>query len=146
MKKRVIFIIAAIFATLFIFYNSVQPADASNQSSGVFVDAITNAIKEAGHSPRRLYITVAVRKLAHILEFALQSFLITCCFSTPFRNRIIYVLFLGLMTGCVDEYLQLFITGRSSMIQDVFVDLLGTIIGIFAFGFLLRIQKRPRKG
>ena len=146
MKKRLLFIFAAIFATLFIFFNSVQEAEISDRNSDVFVDFITDAIKDAGHSPRRLYVTRAVRKSAHILEFALQGLLIAGCFSIPRKRRIIYILFLGLLTGCIDEFIQLFTPGRSAMIQDIFVDFLGTLIGVFAFGILCRTKRKLQKG
>lgn len=146
MKKRVFFIVAAIIATLFIFSNSVQEASISDQKSDFFVEFIADEIRNAGHSPRRLYITRAVRKTAHVLEFALQGLLITGCFSIPRRRRIIYVLFLGFLTGCIDESIQLFTPGRSAMIQDVFVDLLGTVIGVLTFGIISRLKHKLKKG
>ena len=145
-KKRLLFIVAAIFATLFIFSNSLQEASTSERSSDFFVEFIADEIRNAGHSPRRLYITRAVRKTAHVLEFALQGLLITGCFSIPRRRRILYILLLGLLTGCVDEFIQLFTPGRSAMIQDVFVDFLGTVIGVLTFGILTRIKRKLKKG
>ena len=146
MKKRLLFIVAAIIATLFIFSNSVQEASISDQKSDVFVNFIANEIRNAGHSPRRLYITRAVRKTAHVMEFALQGLLITGCFSAPRKRRILYILLLGLLTGCIDESIQLFTPGRSAMIQDVFVDFFGTVIGVLTFGILSRSKRKLKKG
>lgn len=133
MKKQRLFLIAAILSTLFIFGNSMMSAEYSNIGSGVIVDAVENTSKALGTSVRHAKTVVFVRKSAHVLEFALQGFLLAGCFSGKFRKRIIYVLFFGLMTACVDEYIQLFSNGRSSMVQDVFIDFAGTVLGIFVF-------------
>ena len=85
---------------------------------------------------------VIVRQSAHILEFALQVFLLAGCFSGIFKKRIIYVLFFGLMTACIDEFIQLFPEGRSAMIQDVFFDFTGTVLGLLVFFFIYKLNQK----
>lgn len=140
MKRQMPFIVATIIATLFIFNNSFQPANISDASSNVIVDYVENVAGQLEKNIDRKDLTHAVRKSAHVLEFTLQAILIAGCFSTTFRRRIIYVLFLGLLTACLDEYIQLFSPGRASMIQDVFIDFCGTIIGLFIFGLSCKFK------
>ena len=142
MKRQVPFIIATVLATLFIFTNSLQNAEISGQSSGVLVNIISDFLNFIGLSADTDSITYFVRKAAHIMEYALQGLLLAGCFSMTFKRRIIYVLFFGLLTACVDEYLQLFALGRASMIQDVFIDFVGTIIGTFIFGITCRSKAK----
>ena len=143
MKKQTLFIIAAILATLFIWGNSIMPAHYSDMGSD-FVLSPVKKIADAHSGITELPKTVVLftRKSAHILEFALQSFLLAGCFSGKFKKRIIYVLFFGLMTACIDECIQLFSEGRASMIQDVFFDFAGTALGLFTFFFILRLKQK----
>lgn len=142
MKRRLPFIVAVIIATLFIFNNSLQSADVSTASSGVIVDFVARLWAFFGQAADRELITVFVRKAAHIAEFTLQGILLANCFEIPYRRRIIYILFFGLMTACVDEYIQIFSSGRSSMIQDVFIDFFGTAIGAAVAGISYKFRRK----
>ncbi len=142
MRKQKFFIIAAILATLFIFGNSMMSASYSDMGSDIIVGAIEKTAEATGSSVRHSKTVVLVRKSAHILEFALHGILLAGCFSGIFKKRIIYVLFFGLMTACVDEFIQLFSEGRSSMIQDVFFDFSGTLIGLLVFFFIYKIKQK----
>ena len=41
-----------------------------------------------------------------------------------------YALWLGLLTAAIDENIQLFSLGRGSMVQDVLLDFVGTVLGL----------------
>lgn len=129
MKRKLPFILCAVIMTIFIFLNSMENAAVSTAKSDVFTDAIYKALNAANCSAKRSDIVHIVRKTAHILEFAAQSFLIAFCIDGKFKKRLIYILFFGLLTACTDEYIQVFSAGRASMIQDVFIDFCGTMIG-----------------
>lgn len=129
MKREWIFRILAVFVTAFIFSNSLKPAAASAEESGMIVAVLSRIFGWLGKSPDFDTMQNIVRKTAHFLEFALQGTLLLGCFRGKIRDVVIYVLFLGLLTGCVDEFLQLFFEGRGSQIQDVFIDFAGTIGG-----------------
>jgi len=143
MKTRIFFIVSAIIVTLFIFGNSLKTAEVSGNSSKVFTEAIENKIASHGKTYDTGKITFVVRKTAHLLEFALQGFLIAGCFSGEFKKRIPYVLSLGGATALIDEGLQFFSDGRSPMIQDVFLDFTGCALGLLVFfGAYKLITKR----
>lgn len=133
MKKKIPFIIAAISATLFIFSNSCKNAEMSGNASGFWVEKILYLLSNFKIYPDAFSVTLFVRKTAHILEFALQGFLVTGCFAAPYKKRIFYVLLLGIATACVDESLQLFFSGRAAMLKDVYIDFSGTVLGFIVF-------------
>jgi len=87
MKKRIPFIILAVFVTLFIFSNSFETAEVSGQSSKKIVEAVAKAISTTlKKSPDTNLITYCVRKTAHIMEFALQGFCLSGCFAFARMN------------------------------------------------------------
>lgn len=142
MKKRLPFIIAAILATLWIFTNSMQTADISTVSSDRIVNAVNGVLTHAGVTVNRDMLVTIVRKCAHMAEFTLQAILIAFCFKMPYKRRIIYIFFLGLLTACADEYIQYFVPGRASMLKDVFIDFVGTLCGTAIAGISCGIKRR----
>ena len=142
MKKRLPFIIAALLATFWIFNNSMQTADLSSVSSGRFVSVLSMIMSKFGLASNKDILEVIVRKIAHVAEFTLQGILIAACFGMPYRRRIIYILFFGLLTACCDEYIQYFTPGRGSLLQDVFIDFGGTVIGTVIMGISYKFKRR----
>ena len=143
MKTQKIFIIATILITMFIFGNSMLSAEHSNCEGDIVLVPIKKIFKATGGSQDLPDTAVViVRKSAHLLEFTLQGFFLVGCFSGRFKKRIIYVLFLGLMTACIDEFIQLFPNGRSAMIQDVFIDFFGVNLGLFLAFIACKLKQK----
>ncbi|MBO5059843.1 MAG: VanZ family protein [Clostridia bacterium] len=142
MKRRLPFIVATVIATLFIFSNSMQTAEISSQNSGGIADRILWIFGLLGQAPDRELVILIVRKTAHIAEFTLHGILLANCFEMPYNRRIIYILFFGLLTACIDEYIQLFSYGRAGMIQDVFIDFIGTIVGTAVAGVSYKFRRK----
>ncbi len=144
-KKQWIFLVLAILATLFIFMNSMQPAAESSQQSGRFVAALQAVLGYLGLSADTGPLTVLIRKGAHIAEFFLQSFCLGMVFvlgRKKFTERVIYVFFCGLLTGCIDECIQLFSSGRGSRVSDIFVDFAGVLLaGLVCLVISRRLDK-----
>ena len=138
MKKKLPFIIATVLITIFIFSNSLQDAAKSTRQSDVFVDAVVNTIKVAGIAVKRSGVEHIVRKCAHVLEFAAQGFFVTLCFDAPSKKRLRWVLLAGFLTACTDEFIQLFSSGRAAMLQDIFIDVSGTLAVFLAVWLLFR--------
>lgn len=136
MKKRTMFAVMAIAMTAFIFYNSAQPAVESAKTSGRITGTLLSILAQLGFKINFDVLEVIIRKTAHITEFFLQAVFIANSFSGRYKNRVVYILFLGLLTACTDEYIQLFFDGRGSLVSDIFIDFAGTalaasICGIF---------------
>ena len=132
MKKRLPFIIAAVAVTLFIFSNSLDTAEVSSAKSGFFSDILMWILGTFKCYANEEIIVRVVRKAAHVLEFAAQSFFVAECFTRRFLKRLPFVLAIGFITACIDECIQLFSDGRAGMISDVFIDFSGTVLGFFA--------------
>ena len=135
MKKR--FIWTALFAafTVFIFCRSLKSADESTMESAGIVSFIVGWVERLFSSPPENladFVTVIVRKLAHIAEFAVQSVLACKMFTVyglNLKKCLSWILLIGLMTACVDEAIQLTSPGRAGLITDVFIDFAGTALG-----------------
>ena len=145
MKKQRLYIIATVFVTLFIFGNSMLSAELSTILSDFVVNLLRGGAGADSGNTDISQLVVIVRKTAHILEFALQGFLLAGCFSKPFKKRTVYTLFFGLITACTDEFIQLFSEGRAAMIQDVGFDFSGTVIGLLIFFSLYSLKHRKHK-
>jgi VanZ family protein len=144
MKKKYLFMILALGMTAFIFWNSAQPAAESSQESGRLVEVAASLLEHFKFHLDRGIIEMIVRKMAHIAEFAVQAVFIAECFSGKYRKRVIYILFLGLLTACTDEFIQLFPEGRAGLVSDIFIDFSGTGLGTLICG-ISRRKRRARR-
>ena len=140
-RKKIPFILAAVTVTCFIFGNSVQSIEVSSAQSDRIVGIIADLFVRIGIGFDAGALTYIVRKLAHVTEFMLQGIMLANCFNMAYRKRIIYILFLGLFTACTDEYIQVF-SDRGSMVQDVFIDFFGTILGTVLVGISYKVRRR----
>lgn len=82
-----------------------------------------------------------LRKIAHITEYFVFTFLLYRAFSGSFKMNslrlFMYPAVLALLYAVSDEIHQYFVLGRSCSIQDVLID----GIGIIGFCILIRIKK-----
>lgn len=138
MKKRTVFAVLAVLMTAFIFYNSAQPAVESAKTSGFITSRFMEILARFGVQINFDLLDTIIRKIAHITEFFVQSVFIANSFSGKYKKRIVYVLFFGLLTACLDEYIQLFSDGRGGMISDIFIDFSGTALAAAVCGIFRR--------
>lgn len=82
-----------------------------------------------------------LRKLAHITEYFIFTFLLYRAFSGSFNMNVfrlfMYPAAFSLLYAISDEVHQYFVLGRSCSAQDVLID----SIGIIGFYILIRIKK-----
>ncbi len=92
-----------------------------------------------------------LRKVAHVVEFAVLGFLAYFAVSsyTLTRKLKVFILFvIGISIPIADETIQLFVPGRSSEITDVILDMTGALLGtVFALTCvcLLRVYQRKKR-
>lgn len=142
MKKKYLFMILAVGMTVFIFWNSAQPAWESSRTSGSIVTVLAKLLANFGIYPDYSLTEKIIRKIAHITEFCVQAMLISGCFSGKYRKRAVYILFFGLLTACTDEYIQLFSEGRAGLVGDIFIDFSGTFLGTLICGVSKLMNRR----
>ncbi len=92
------------------------------------------------------FIQFMLRKAAHVILYGIFGLSLIIMFS-EFRFKITYaVLFSGgllFLVACLDEYMQSSTGGRTGIIEDVFVDLIGFLIfANVALGIKLRKRRR----
>lgn len=135
-----------------IFYNTSASGVVSNQRSMIVLNKIRAIyhkteptvvskpqskapVVEASHIEG---LNIIIRKNAHAFEYIVLAVLIcNAFFINKFRGRgaIVYVLFMCLLYAVTDEFHQLFVPGRTSLVSDVIIDFTGAIIGLGLFYF-----------
>ena len=138
---RIVTTLACALMLIFIFSNSLQPAEESSSQSSAVVDTVQKVVATiAPESPIATATGEAydklhadVRTLAHYLEFALLGGLyIWCWFSYTDEKGLLIVPTTGIIiTPMVDELLQTLSSGRAAEWLDVAIDILGGASGGF---------------
>ena len=131
--KRNVLITLTVAMLLFIWGQSLLPQSLSAEESGWFTThIITPLLGLFGLSVKG----ALVRKLAHVTEYTILSILLTVLF----RGNVKRVLPLGFAAAFLDESIQI-LSKRGAMIQDVWIDLLGVLIGYILTAVPMRLQK-----
>lgn len=132
----------------FIFHNSMTPAVESSAQSGFVLECVQKLLWSLGADD--LSVTEhLIRKTAHVLEYALMGMLLFQMvrqYGAVGRGRWLVHGLLGFLVPFADETIQLFTTGRSGQISDVWLDCGGVLIGTLLFMGILWLGKaRKRK-
>lgn len=72
-----------------------------------------------------------LRKIAHILEFAILTFLLIRCLvqeKLSIKKIVIYSIIFAIFYALIDEYHQSFILGRQGTLKDVGIDGIGILL------------------
>ena len=122
MRRKLL--LAAIIITLaFIWGHSLVPMDLSAQESSWITEHIIAPVFALFGVDE--VSTHLVRKLAHVSEFFILALLVC----TYLRGSVIKGFYVCFTAAFLDESVQL-LSGRGSLISDVWVDLIGVVIGI----------------
>lgn len=154
-RRKIVFSIIIIFiimTMLFIFQNSLTSGEASAETSG-FISEKIQKILDPQKKIDPYDFHVFIRKTAHFAEFSLlgaELMILTLLMEPFYYFKLIFMpLFISLLTGTADEYLQSFMT-RTSSVTDVLIDFSGSVFGIamiiFAFETFKFIRKRKPHG
>ncbi len=152
-KKILIVLIIICMCTIYFF--SAQEAHVSGGTSKGFIVKIINffdfndSLSDTAAIELSKKLDYFVRKTAHLLVYALLSFLIALLlfeYKNTYRLVILKSTIYSFLYACTDEIHQLFVKGRSGEIRDVCIDTLGAILGsVFAI-FIIHIFKSLKKG
>lgn len=129
-----VFAVIALLLLLFIWSQSALPVKKSAAESGWLRTKIVNPLlRLIGLGPVSDHF---VRKAAHITEFCLLSL-----FAALFlRRRALLAFPLCFTAAFMDESIQL-LSGRGAQVKDVWIDLIGVVLGA-AIGWLLARKKK----
>lgn len=130
----------------FIFSNSLLASEQSSANSTGVLNAVQNLLGSLGIASG--LTEHIIRKAAHFTEFAALGALlmVTVRMYSPRPARHIFLpLFIGLGTAVTDEYLQLFVEGRSSQVSDVLLDFSGVAAGLLICLLIISLIDRHKQ-
>lgn len=146
MLLRVIFPILAGGFVAFIFWNSSQNGEKSDQQSGGALEVMQRLFGAVGIPfPFSEHI---LRKTAHFLEYCGLGVLLTLTvrfYSVLWVPRVFIPGFFCLLVPVCDEFLQTFIPGRSGQMSDVLLDFSGAVTGICLTSLVIFLVDRRRR-
>ncbi len=128
---RILFTLALIWTVFFIFSNSMKMAAESSAQSQRVMAWVNDKLALVSLGPLSEHV---IRKLAHFTEYTLLGFFSMLClrvYTRRFVRHISWPLFFCLFTANLDETIQLFYAGRTSMLTDVWIDFAGVLAGLF---------------
>jgi VanZ family protein len=131
-------LIISILITLFIWMNSLLPADVSSAQSGFIVGIVDDILSFVGIHSDVNTLHLIIRKFAHFFEFFVLGISLSV-YMIKEEKKIYHVIWIGLVIAIIDETIQLFVDGRTSSLVDVGIDTLGTIFGICLVMFYSKI-------
>lgn len=83
-----------------------------------------------------------LRKMAHAAEFAALGVELTVLLRVLLRKEGSLLLLCGVTVALTDETIQLFVSGRAGLVKDVWIDMGGFCLGIFAVWLVRRLRKK----
>ena len=138
---RIVFTVALLGCIAYIFHNSLQSGAESSLRSQAVMQAVNETLGKVHLGPLSEH---TIRKMAHFLEFTLEGFLLMLClrvYTARFVRHMSWPLLIGMGTALMDETIQLFIPNRTSMVTDVWLDMLGVVAGLFLALVILLIVR-----
>ncbi len=138
--KHKIFIMIGILLHILILTQSLLPADLSSEQSGFIVDVLHPFVSSLGIQIEVDTFSFLVRKAAHFTEFVLLGLVWFYVYAKYFNKlKLIGVVLLhGLLTGILDETIQLFVDGRSGQLTDVLIDFSGVVCACLVMYYITK--------
>ncbi len=144
-RRFIIFCVLSCLWILFIFWHSLQTAQASSAESGRILAFVRKFLPFMTHT--------LLRKLGHMAEFTVLGALLALTLRTgwlPGKTAALSAGWcrwglpagIGLLTAVCDETIQLFVPGRSAELRDVLIDTAGALLG----AALVRLVTRRKDG
>lgn len=138
---RVIFTLALMACIAYIFRNSLQTGAESSLRSQEAMQTVNSVLGRFHLGPMAEH---TIRKMAHFLEFTMEGFLLMLClrvYTSHFVRHMSWPLLIGMGTALMDETIQLFIPNRTSLVTDVWIDMMGVVAGLLVALVILLIVR-----
>lgn len=143
----IIFSLLAMLVVGYIFYNSSQTSQVSNERSNEIVEEIKPIVDPKGKIDKQDF-NEYVRKAAHFFEFSLLGLalggVMACVYGKTARRLFSLPLLISLMVAVTDEFIQSF-TGRTSKVKDILIDFSGATFGLLMILFVVLLICRARR-
>ena len=123
---------------LFIFIMSSFNGVMSSNQSGSIATLIYNIFNISDTSK----VSFIIRKCAHVSEFFILGILVINLVSKYNVKHIYLISFIiCVLYASSDEFHQLFVPGRSGQVTDIFIDMIGVVLGLLLV-FLIRCFRK----
>lgn len=131
MKKRISILLVIIWMILIFIMSSFNATESSNQS-GLIVNIISNIFNINNLDT----LSFIIRKLAHFSEYFILGILV--CNTIKQHNKKTYIaIIICILYALSDETHQIFVSGREFKLLDIFVDSVGSLLGILVYKYVL---------
>lgn len=139
-KKKICIYVLLVVWLCGIFFFSNQPGNVSIKQSDTIIYKITDIISTKNIEEKE-YISIKwtffVRKTAHFLEYFILGLIIYLVLDIKsIKHSLLWAIIISILCASLDEIHQLFVTGRTSQVFDVFIDTIGASIAIFFAHFI----------
>ncbi len=143
-KKKIIAWALFLFWLSLIFFFSSQNGNDSSELSNGFLKTLENII----HIPlTNDFFSLLIRKTAHFLEYFLLA-LVTCNLVKQYRmlkgKEYLLIFLFCVFYAFSDEFHQLFVGGRASKALDVFIDSLGSLLGVIVYFLIIKFRESKK--
>lgn len=131
-NKKINIILVIIWMMLIFIMSSFNANDSSNQSN-----FIVNILVSIFNIHNIDILSLIVRKLAHLTEYAILGVLVYNL-THSYNQKTYIVLFISTLYAITDEIHQYFVPGRSCQITDIMIDTIGIIIGVYLYKLIIK--------
>ena len=125
MKKRISIILVILWMSLIFILSSSNAAESNNQSNYI-VNIISNILNISNTK----ILSYIIRKAAHFTEYLVLGILVNNMIKL-YNKKAYIAIIICILYAISDEFHQSLVPGRSPQIQDIFIDSIGSIIGIY---------------
>lgn len=147
---RVLLWAAVVGLMTLIFAFSAQEGIASDGMTQAAVmplaEILADAVEGGDGAVDAIYLVIGtiVRKIAHLLEYALLGLLVHLLLCTYGQRQKWLAVAIAVAYAVTDEVHQAFVPGRLGTPVDVFIDAVGVTIGVFVPDIMKKIYKNRR--
>ncbi len=136
--KKYMYFLPSIGWMIFIFWMSHQTGSNSTEMSNGIVFTILE------HIPIDIdLLSFIIRKCAHMFEYFLLYLLLFYGFYRSYNIKKYSLCYLlSILYDCSDEFHQLFIDGRTGLVQDVLIDTIGITIALVVVCYYFKRNKK----
>lgn len=129
-KELIISWMLLVIWMIFIFIMSSFNGNISSNQSGSIADLIYNLFNISDTEK----VSLIVRKFAHVSEFFILGILVINLinkYNVKYSYLISFIV--CVLYASSDEFHQLFVPGRSGQVTDIFIDMIGVVLGLLIF-------------
>ena len=150
-KSAVFCLLTLLWMTVIFMFSAKNADDSTEQSSfvtNILMNIFSNVYRDSDISDKMQIIesmSFAIRKAAHFSIYSVLGLLsfLSVYYLTKFSNKTPFIsLLICFIYACSDETHQLFVSGRSGQLRDVFIDFSGALLMTL---IILAVRKIYRK-